>query len=89
LRERETGLTDGEFVGEGEEVKDVDPDVVLLEVVHQVTPVALHLLVGAHSAEHYLGEALRREEPEADPAYRLFVLDQRQRPVLPAKKDIE
>ena len=41
-----------------EKVQDAIPNVVVLEVVHEVGPVALHLLVARHGAEHNLREPL-------------------------------
>ena len=48
LRAAGLSLTDCELVGEREEVVNAVPDVVVLQVVHQVGAVALHL-VTAHT----------------------------------------
>lgn len=71
-------LTDSVLVGVSEEVVNTDGDVVVLEVVHEVSAIAAHLHVRAHCAEHDLCEPLRRVHAETDPADRLLVLDQRQ-----------
>lgn len=76
-------LTYGKLISKREKMQNALLNVVVLEVVHHVHPVSLHLLVGSDRAEHDLREALCGKRPEANPADRDVVLDERQRPVLP------
>ncbi len=69
-------VPDGKLVGEGEEMEDTVPNVVVLEVVHEVSSISLNLLVGSNSAEHDLGEALAGEHAEANSPNGAAVLDQ-------------
>lgn len=66
------------FISEGKEVQYVVSDVVILEVVHEVSAVSFHLFVGRDRTEHYLAEALRMECPEADATNRPAFFDQSQ-----------
>lgn len=50
--------TDSKLISEGEEVQYVIPDVVILEMIHEMRAVAFYLLVGRYRAEYYLAEAL-------------------------------
>lgn len=56
---------------------------VVLEMVHHVCAVTLHLLVGGDCTEHNLSEALSSKHAEADPSNWPVVLDESQRAVLP------
>lgn len=58
-------------------------DVVVLEVVHHVCAVALHLLVGGDGTKHNLSEALSSKHTEADPSNGPVVLDECQSAMLP------
>ena len=54
-------------------------------MVHQMGPIALHLLVRGHRTENDLGESLTGESPEANSANRSAVFHQRQCFVLRVK----
>ena len=68
-------LTNGKLIRKCKEVEDIILDMVVLEVVHHVCAITFDLLVGGHSTEHNLSEALRGEHPEADASYGPVVLD--------------
>ena len=54
-------------------------------MVHEMGPVALHLLVAGYRTEHDLRESLTGESPEANSANRSPILNQRQCFVLRVK----
>merc|ERR1712079_539817 len=77
-------ISDGMLISKGKEVIYSVSDMVILDVIHQMRAVALHLLVAGHRAENNLGESLTRKCPEADSANRSPALHQRQGLVLGA-----
>ena len=69
-------VANGVVVGEGDEVGHVLLLAhVLLEVIHQASAIAFHLLAGAHRAEGDLGHFLAPERAVSDAANHLAVLE--------------
>lgn len=71
-------ITSSELVGISEKMKSAVLDVIVLEEVHHMSTISLHLLVTRYGAEDYLGEALRREHVKAYSADDAVVFDERQ-----------
>ena len=71
-------IPSSELVGIGEKMKSAVLDVIVLEEVHHMSTISLHLLVTRYGAEDYLGEALRREHVKAYSADDAVVFDERQ-----------
>ena len=71
-------VADGKFVGKCQEVEDAVANVVVFQVVHQMSSVSFHLLIGGHSTKNYLGEALGGKHAKADATNGPSVLYQRQ-----------
>lgn len=67
-------------------MQDILADMVVLEVVHHMHSISLHLLVGSNRAKNDLSKALRRKRAKTNTANGTSMLDQRERPVLPKTK---
>lgn len=67
-------------------MQDILADMIVLEVVHHMHSISLHLLVGSNRAKNDLSKALRGKCAETNTADGTSVLDQRERPVLPKTK---
>jgi hypothetical protein len=52
------------------------PDMVVLEMVHEVSAVSFHLLIARHSAEHNLGETFTEKARTVPRTFQLFSFTQ-------------
>ncbi len=68
-------ISDGKFIGVCQKMIDANLDVIVLQVIHQMRPVAFHLLVGSHRAEDDLREPLFGEDPKTDATDHLPIFD--------------
>lgn len=80
-------IPSSELVGIGEKMKSAVLDVIVLEEVHHMSTITLHLLVTRYGAEDDLGEALRWEHVKAYAADDSVVFDERQTLVLGVKDE--
>jgi hypothetical protein len=80
-------IPSSELVGIGEKMKSAVLDVIVLEEVHHMSTITLHLLVTRYGAEDDLGEALRREHVKAYASDDSVVFDERQTLVFGVKDE--
>lgn len=59
-------ITNSKFICEREEMQNIQSNVIVLKVIHQVGAISLDLLVGGDGAEDNLSESLGHKHAEAN-----------------------